>query len=239
MRHDDRYAHLRDRVQNLSGHRRSLDFRGRRRIRVGGFHAVHLPSLHGFDQDIGHLRSGELLRRALTAEQQNGLELFKGKAGCIECHNGPLLTDQKYYNLGVPRHEGWANDALKQITFRYELYAKGMTEKMYRETKDDPGLYFRTKDKRDLGKFRTPSLRYTKYTAPYMHNGAFPTLEAVVAFYDQGGGEDSWVTKTSILEPLNLTDFEQNALVAFLESLSGERITMDAPQLPPDAPLDQ
>ena len=176
---------------------------------------------------------------ALTAEQQNGLELFKGKAGCIECHNGPLLTDQKYYNLGVPRHEGWANDALKQITFRYELYAKGMTEKMYRETKDDPGLYFRTKDKRDLGKFRTPSLRYTKYTAPYMHNGAFPTLEAVVAFYDQGGGEDSWVTKTSILEPLNLTDFEQNALVAFLESLSGERITMDAPQLPPDAPLDQ
>ncbi len=139
----------------------------------------------------------------------------------------------------MPRHEAWAGDALKQITFRYELYAKGVSEQMYRETKDDPGLYFRTKERRDLGKFRTQSLRYTRYTAPYMHNGAFPTLEAVVAFYNQGGGKDGWGTKTPILEPLNLSAGEQKALVAFLESLSGERITMDAPPLPPNAPLDQ
>ncbi len=174
---------------------------------------------------------------ALTAKQKQGLALFKGKAGCVECHNGPLLSDEKYYNLGVPRHEGWANNALKQITFRYELYAKGVTEKMYRVTKDDPGMYFRTKEKRDLGKFRTPSLRYTKYTAPYMHNGAFPTLQAVVAFYNQGGGKDNWGSKTPILRPLNLTASQIQALVAFLESLSGKRITMNPPKLPPDAPL--
>ena len=174
---------------------------------------------------------------ALTAKQKQGLALFKGKAGCVECHNGPLLSDEKYYNLGVPRHEGWANNALKQITFRYELYAKGVTEKMYRVTKDDPGMYFRTKEKRDLGKFRTPSLRYTKYTAPYMHNGAFPTLLAVVAFYNQGGGKDNWGSKTPILRPLNLTASQIQALVAFLESLSGKRITMNPPKLPPDAPL--
>ena len=44
---------------------------------------------------------------------------------------------------------------------------------MYRTVKDDAGLYYRTKEERDKGKFRTPSLRYTLYTAPYMHNGAF------------------------------------------------------------------
>lgn len=174
---------------------------------------------------------------ALTSEQKKGLALFRGKGGCIECHNGALLSDEKYYNLGVPRHEAWADDALKQITFRYEIFAKGVTEKMYRVTKDDPGMYFRTKEKRDKGKFRTPSLRYTKYTAPYMHNGAIATLEDVVEFYNQGGGKDGWGTKTSVLKSLNLDPSEKKALVAFLESLSGERLTMEPPQLPHSAPL--
>ena len=76
-------------------------------------------------------------RKALSAQQKKGLALFKGKANCTECHNGALLSDQKYYNLGVPRHEDWAEDGLKQITFRFELYAKGVSEKLYRTTKYD------------------------------------------------------------------------------------------------------
>ncbi|MFA0173337.1 cytochrome-c peroxidase, partial [Vibrio splendidus] len=68
--------------------------------------------------------------------------------------------------------------------------SKGVTEGMYRTTKADPGAYFRAKRKEMLGKFRTPSLRYTKYTAPYMHNGTIPTLEAVIDFYDRGGVAD-------------------------------------------------
>lgn len=175
---------------------------------------------------------------ALGEQQLRGLELFQGKANCIECHNGALLSDQRFYNLGVPPAERWEEDGLAQITFRYELYAKGVPEALYRTLKDDPGLYFRTKEKSDMGKFRTPSLRYTLYTAPYMHNGAFWDLEEVVEFYNEGGGENDFAAnKTGLVKPLDLGDEEMEDLIAFLESLSGEEIKMKTPKLPPSAPL--
>lgn len=176
-------------------------------------------------------------KAALNAQQQRGLKLFTGKANCIECHNGPLLTDQKYYNLGVPPAERWNEEGLAQITFRYEQYAKGVTEEIYRTIKDDAGLYYRTKQKADMGKFRTPSLRYIVYTAPYMRNGAFFELGEVVEFYNKGGGANEFATKTKLLKPLGLTDEEQEDLVAFLESLSGKEIKMKTPKLPRYAPL--
>jgi cytochrome c peroxidase len=109
---------------------------------------------------------------------------------------------------------------------------------MYRTIKDDAGLYYRTKQKADKGKFRTPSLRYTIYTAPYMHNGTFWDLFEVVEFYNEGGGENEFAsTKTDIIKPLDLSDEEIEDLVAFLESLSGDEITMSTPTLPPYAPL--
>ena len=179
---------------------------------------------------------------ALDDTQKAGLELFRGKANCIECHNGPMLSDEKYYNLGVPRHEGWLTDGLKQITFRFQLFAKGSKEPHYRKLKDDPGFYFQTKSEKDMGKFRTAPLRYLKYTAPYMHNGALFTLKDVVDFYNDGGGDNDFTigwgkSKTPILKPLNLTDEEKGALVAFLESISGEEILMETPQLPKYQPL--
>lgn len=175
---------------------------------------------------------------ALGEAEKRGLALFQGKANCVECHNGPLFSDQKFYNLGVPRHDGWLEDGLKQITFRFELYAKGVTEEDYRTLKDDPGLYFRTKQKRDKGKFRTPSLRYTLYTAPYMHNGAFFGLDEVIDFYNEGGGTNDFAAnKTRILKPLGLTEDEKEDLLMFLESLSGEEIVLEAPKLPKYEPL--
>ncbi|WP_350333637.1 cytochrome-c peroxidase [Coralliovum pocilloporae] len=177
-------------------------------------------------------------KNALTASQKRGLELFRGKAGCIECHNGALLSDEKYYNTGVPPLDQWNDDGLKQVTFRYELYAKGSTEKMYRHTKDDPGFYFRSKEKADKGKFRTPSLRYTLYTEPYMHNGMLATLEDVVEFYNQGGGTNEFAkNKTKLIKPLGLKKKEKADLVNFLKSLSGPEILMDEPELPDYAPL--
>ena len=130
------------------------------------------------------------------------------------------------------------DDPLAQITFRFELYAKGSTESLYRSTKDDPGLYFRIKEKAHLGKFRTPSLRYTKYTEPYMHNGMLETLHDVVAFYNAGGGENEFAaTKSPLIQPLGLSDAQMDDLVAFLESLSGEEILMEEPELPEMQPL--
>ncbi len=177
-------------------------------------------------------------KKALSEQQVRGLKLFQGKANCIECHNGPQLTDEKYYNLGVPRAEEWLTRGLAQITFRYQQYSKGSTEKMYRSIKDDAGLYYRTKESVDKGKFRTPPLRYIAYTAPYMHNGTFFDFEELVDFYNDGGGKNEFATKTKILKPLNLSDEEKEDLVAFLESLSGPEIKMATPKIPPYAPLD-
>jgi len=176
--------------------------------------------------------------QALSEPQKRGLKLFVGKARCVACHNGPLLSDENYYNLGVPPAREWEEDGLAQVTFRFELYAKGVTEEMYRKTKDDPGLYFRTKQKADKGKFRTPSLRFTKYSAPYMHNGQLETLRHVVEFYNAGGGSNEFAeTKTPLVEPLGLSESEIEDLVAFLVSMSGEEILMDEPDLPDYAPL--
>jgi len=176
--------------------------------------------------------------KALNDQQKRGLKLFAGKANCIACHNGPLLSDEQYYNTGVPPYKGWEEDELAQITFRFELYAKGSTEELYRNTKDDPGLYFRTKDKQHKGKFRTPSLRYTKYTFPYMHNGMLATLRDVVEFYNAGGGKNEFSkTKSPLIKPLKLNNKEVDDLVAFLESLSGDEIKVEEPDLPAMEPL--
>jgi cytochrome c peroxidase len=182
-------------------------------------------------------------KSALSDEQLRGKKLFEGKANCIECHNGPLATDERYYNVGVPTAARWDDDGMAQITFRFEQYAKGSTEEMYRTIKDDAGFYYRSKNKWDKGKFRTPPLRYIAYTAPYMHNGAFYTLEEVVDFYNLGGIDEEGNStsfpenKSALIKPLNLSDEEKEDLLAFLEAFSGDEIEIEKPELPDYAPL--
>ena len=165
---------------------------------------------------------------ALSAEARQGLELFQGKAGCAQCHGGPLLSDQRYHALGVPENLDIFANPFRHISFRRffrTLGAPGVER--YR---DDPGLYGVTKDRADWGKFRTPSLREVSRTAPYMHNGSLPTLEDVVAFYDRGGGPHP--NKSPLLRPLGLSGAEQRALVEFLQSLAGDPIVIEPPDLP-------
>jgi cytochrome c peroxidase len=171
---------------------------------------------------------------AISEEAQRGYELFTGKAGCIACHNGPLISDDSFHNTGVPNYPGFENNALNQITFRYEQWAKGVPEEIYDKATFDMGLFYVTKQDEDIGRFRTPGLRDVCYTGPYMHNGMINSLEAVVAFYDQGGGESE--NKDPLLVPLNLTPDEQAELVTFLESLCGDLIIGQAPELPPYEP---
>ncbi len=175
---------------------------------------------------------------ALSEEQLRGKAVFEGKGGCIACHNGALATNEEYVNIGVPPNKRWEEDGLAQITFRFEQYAKGQTEKGYRSAKSDWGLYYRTKNAWDKGKFRVPSLRYTLYTAPYMHNGNYYTMEEVVDFYDAGGMDEEGRTtlfpenKDARIQPLGLSDDEKSDLVAFLEAFSGEEMIIDKPALP-------
>lgn len=166
---------------------------------------------------------------ALSDSAKRGMELFNGDAGCISCHNGALASNERYYNLGVPTAPEFADDELYQITQRWEVYQKGVSEDTYRTTGTDLGLYFRTKRPGDKGKFRTPSLRELRWTEPYMHNGVIETLPDVVAFYNAGGGEG----QTAGLQPLGLSVDQEADLVAFLEALSmDEPLLLDEPELP-------
>lgn len=171
-------------------------------------------------------------RRALSEVQQRGMALFNGKAGCLQCHNGPLASDQRFYALGVPENTAYEAAPVFQITHRWQQYQKGMHEATYRSAGTDMGLYYQTKNAKDIGKFRTPSLRELKYTGPYMHNGVFATLEQVVDFYDRGGG--SGPNKSPLVKALGLSTQEKLDLVAFLGPLSMDQpLLMDAPELPP------
>ena len=165
---------------------------------------------------------------ALSAEAREGLALFQGKAGCAQCHNGALLSDQKFHALGVPQNREIFDDPFRHITFRRFFRTLGAPNaEHYRE---DPGLYGVTKEKNDWGKFRTPSLREVSRTAPYMHNGSLATLEDVVGFYDRGGGD--YPNKSSLLKPLGLSAAEKRALVEFLKSLTGDPLVVERPDLP-------
>lgn len=169
---------------------------------------------------------------ALSDAAKRGMELFNGAAGCITCHNGALASDQRFYDIGVPAAAEFSQDPLYQITLRWELYQKGMPEQDYRRGDDDLGLYHVTKRPGDKGKFRTPSLRELRWTAPYMHNGAFWELAEVVDFYDAGGGAG----QTAGLQPLGLSDDAKADLVAFLEALSmDEPLLAEQPDIPETA----
>ncbi len=157
----------------------------------------------------------------LSAGGKKGFELFKGKAGCSTCHNGPLFSDGMTHNTGVPENlDVWLDPMNHQAFVAFNMFQG--TEN-YMNLKRDPGAFILTHFEEDLGKFITPSLRELKYTAPYMHNGMIPTLANVVEFYNQGGGQDS--RKDAALKPLGLDDNEKANLVLFLEALSGDPLT--------------
>ena len=175
---------------------------------------------------------------ALDEAQIRGMDLFNGKARCIMCHNGKLASDEKFYNLGLPRQPLFSKIAKNQIGFRSQNYGAGLPEDMFRKTKSDLGLYHRTHNHEDAGLFRTQPLRFIEYTPPYYHNGVMDDLYEVVEFYNKGGGEDyiqkdfGYGTKTKRLKKLGLNDDEIDDLVAFLEAFSGPEIMMRIPILP-------
>ena len=161
---------------------------------------------------------------AISAEAKAGYDLFKGKAGCVACHNGPIGSDGNLYNTGVPEHPDVLKNPLRTITMLRHYATSGVPN--YMNLRTDVGSYAITKKTSDIGKFQTAQLRDLKYTAPYMHNGMLATLDDVVAFYNQGGG------KGASLKPLNLTAPEQKSLVAFLLTLSGDPVMVKDPGQP-------
>lgn len=191
-------------------------------MRVYGVIGEFVKSVVSRNAPIDRFLKGEA--GALSEEARRGHALFKGKAGCAACHNGPLGSDGKLHRTGVPENPAVTAEPLRHITMLRHYATSGTPN--YMNTFDDVGVYAITKSARDRGKFATPSLRDLRYTAPYMHNGVFGTLAEVVDFYDRGGG------KGAELKPLNLSSEDKRALLAFLDALSGDAVTMAAPALP-------
>ncbi len=159
----------------------------------------------------------------MSDEAMRGQDLFTGKAGCIRCHNGPLLTDDALHNTGAPENPDIWSDPVRHAT--YAAFASFMGIENYMNVRRDVGGYIwdHKADGSTKGTFITPTLRELTYTAPYMHNGMFDSLFEVVAFYNEGGGDDP--NKDPLLKPLGLSFVEQKELVAFLEALSGDPLT--------------
>lgn len=139
---------------------------------------------------------------ALSASGARGWEIFRSKGKCGSCHAGANFTDELYHNIGV-----------------------GMDAK-----EPDAGRYAVTKQEKDRGAFKTPTLRDAALSAPYMHDGSQATLEDVIAFYNSGGVANPTLDKE--MHALNLTDQEQQDLVALLEAMTGEPIVVHVPALP-------
>jgi cytochrome c peroxidase len=161
----------------------------------------------------------------MSSSAKRGMKVFKGKAGCIQCHNGVMLTDGKAYNTGVPENWDVFMDTDRHQAFL--AYSMFMGVENYLNLKRDAGAHIHKHeaDGSDMGTFLTPSLRELTHTAPYMHNGMIKSLEDVVSFYNNGGGEDS--NKDKRIKKLGLSKSQQKDLVAFLKSLSGDKLTGD------------
>ncbi|WP_424973592.1 cytochrome-c peroxidase [Dinoroseobacter sp. S124A] len=166
----------------------------------------------------------------MSAAALRGQDIFEGKANCAACHAGVRYTDDQPYNIGVPNNPDiWSDPERHSV---YVTYAKFFGVPNYMNLREDIGAYIRTHEDETRRSFLTPSLRELTWTAPYMHNGVFETLEEVVDFYDAGGGNDA--LKDPRLEPLGLVPSEKSDLVAFLQALSGESFETDAYVWPDD-----
>ena len=134
--------------------------------------------------------------------RRGGVLFFSEKANCTACHVGANFTDEKYHNLGV------GMDAAKPDLGRFEI----------------------SKDEKDKGEFKTPTVRNVELTGPYMHDGSQKTLEEVVEWYDKGGHPNQWLDEK--VKPLKLTAEEKADLVAFMKALTGPLPEVETGRLP-------
>lgn len=179
---------------------------------IGAFERTLVSARSPFDRFL----DGET--GAISEDAKAGWKLFNGKARCNNCHGHvdvyPFFTDDKFHNIGVGAKDVNFNDLARKaqqpgVTPEELAFMEGVTEL---------GRYLVTREPKDIGAFKTPGLRNVALTAPYMHDGSEPTLEAVIEFYDKGGVPNPNLDGGIV--PLNLTDTEKRQLVEFMKTLT-------------------
>ena len=158
-------------------------------------------------------RAGQ--RDAISDAAKRGEVLFftASLGACYRCHGGFNFSDAVDYAGRAPAPVEFHNDGLYNLPglFSYPL--------------PNLGIYEFTGRPADVGKFKAPTLRNIALTAPYMHDGSLPTLEAVVEHYARGGTHNPNQDKR--VRELPLTGQNRRDLVAFLQSLTDEELTCD------------
>ncbi len=178
--------------------------------------SAYVATLNGFNSKFDRNMRGE--EDTFTAEEQQGMNLFMGKALCATCHFMPLT------NGTVPP---FYNETEKEVI--------GVAQTAKNNKLDtDVGFFSQYQEELHMGMFKTPTVRNSALTAPYMHNGAYATLHEVMDFYNKGGGAGLGFDlphQTLPFDELQLTDNEVDALVAFVKTLSDTKVDEPLPQL--------
>src|SRR6267142_4923368 len=198
-------------------------------IEMGHAIASFERTLIFLDAPFDHFVAGE--RDAISPAAQRGLALFNGKARCVSCHminaSNPLGTDNLFHKIGVSaRTQNFEALAVKALAAIEANGNVAQLDKLALETDmSELGRFVITRNRSDIGAFKTEQLRNVGITAPYMHDGTLQTLWDVVDHYNKGGETNPYLDGG--IEPLNLGEDEINDLVAFLFTLTDTRFAAE------------
>ena len=186
--------------------------------RVGQAIASFERTLLSVEAPLDRFLAGDA--RAIPDAAKRGWDLFNGKARCNTCHGHvaafPLLTDELYHNIGVAAKEVSFEDLARRVEGHPEDLAKLAHEPGLNQL----GRFLVTKERKDLGAFKTPQLRNVALTPPYMHDGSEATLLAVIEFYDKGGTPNPHLDGG--IRPLGLTPQEKADLVELMKTFTSD-----------------
>jgi len=186
--------------------------------------ASFVRSIVSFDSPYDRYLRGD--EDALQAGPIRGMELFfSERLECFHCHGGFNFTDSSTHADTLVQSVGFHNNGL------YNIGGSGLYPP------DNTGLYDLTGERRDMGRFKAPSLRNIAVTAPYMHDGSIVSLSGVIEHYERGGrllpdgpyaGDGSRSPyRSEFVKGFDLTGQEKADLISFLESLTDESVLKD------------
>ncbi len=190
---------------------------------IEAYERALLPGPAPFDRYVEALKAGDAEGGGhLSDAALRGLRAFVGKGQCVNCHNGPLLSDLGFHNLGLPpTGDGSFADVGRSLGAAQVKMDAFRCGEPFSDARQCEELRFLNHTFDDfLGAFKTPSLRNVAMTAPYMHTGQFATLDDVVNFYRTLPSKAAVGHRELVLDLLDPAVDTQD-LVAFLESLTG------------------
>ncbi len=205
---------------------------------IAAYERQLMPGPSRFDRYVEALVKGdqETMGATLSEDEVAGAKLFIGKAQCINCHNGALLTDNSFHNTGVPPRPGLPRDQGRALGAQQVLADEFNCLSEWSDAKAEgcAELRFIVSEGEALERaFKPGTLRNIAETAPYMHAGQFATLREVVEHYNRAPAAPNGHSE---LQPLNLSERELLQLEAFLRSLSGPLAAPPDLLAPPELP---